>query len=86
MSVLKLKHNGTFIPVAIGPPGPKGDKGDTGDTGATGPVGPSNITRLVHDGAAYPSRPVGVAYVEWVGPVAPSAPVDGDTWVDTSVI
>ena len=83
MAVLKLKNGGTFIPVAIGPPGPEGPEGPQGPTG---PVGPSNITRLVHDGTGYPSRPVGVSYVEWVGPVAPTSPVDGDTWIDTSVI
>ena len=42
------------------------------------------VHRVLHNGTAYPARPVGATYVEWVGPTAPPSPSTGDTWVNTS--
>lgn len=46
--------------------------------------GAANVTRVLHNGTAYPARPTGATYVEWVGPVAPTAQITGDTWVNTA--
>lgn len=44
-----------------------------------------NIFRVVaDDSGAYPARPSAAPYVEWVGPVPPTAASTNDTWVDTS--
>lgn len=43
------------------------------------------VYRVVHDGVNWPARPTGATYVEWVGPVVPSAATANDTWVNTSV-
>jgi hypothetical protein len=38
----------------------------------------------LHDGEAYPTRPVGFASVEWIGPTDPDElSQDGDTWTPT---
>lgn len=47
-------------------------------------VSDSHIVRVVHGLNANKSRP-DVAYVEWVGAVAPlNANTDNDTWIDTT--
>lgn len=84
--LLKLKVNGTFVPVVVGAPGPQGPPGPEGPQG---PVGVANVTRIVYDSvnSVWPARPSGALYVEWVGPVAPTAAdgaVDDDTWVNTA--
>lgn len=43
----------------------------------------ANLARVIHDGTNYPARP-DVDYVEWVGPVEPTAMVEGDSWVNTA--
>ena len=51
---------------------------------------PANVFRIVYDSgsSAYGSRPataiVPAGYAEYVGPVAPTDWLDGDTWVDNS--
>lgn len=42
-------------------------------------------TILVHDGAAYPARPAGLAagLAEYHGPTEPTGWLTGDTWVET---
>lgn len=84
--VLKVKIGSDFIPAITGPRGPQGPQGIQGIQGPTGPTGTGNITRVVYSGGSYGSRPASTQYVEWVGPVAPTNVVDGDTWVDTSVV
>lgn len=42
-----------------------------------------NVQRFIFT-VAGAARPVGSAYVEWVGPVAPTNAIDGDTWVSTA--
>lgn len=59
----------------------------TNADGWTAWFAPGNIFRIVYSGGAWPARPPGATYVEWVGPesaktAAPS--VDGDTFVSTS--
>lgn len=44
----------------------------------------ANVTRVVHNGTSYPSRPTGATYVEWVGPTQPTGAINGDTWVNTA--
>ena len=44
----------------------------------------ANVTRVLHNGTAYPARPTGATYVEWVGPTTPAGAVNGDTWVNTA--
>lgn len=49
-----------------------------------GSVGNQNsVTRLVYTSGAYPSRPVGVLCVEWIGPVQPASMTNRDTWVQS---
>lgn len=42
------------------------------------------ITRLVHNGTAYPARPAILAPVEYVGPTMPTDMEEGDSWTNTS--
>lgn len=41
-----------------------------------------NVQRIVFTTAGT-ARPTGTTYVEWVGPVAPTNALDGDTWIST---
>ncbi len=46
---------------------------------------PSSVLhRVVYSGGAWPARPSGATYVEWVGPVAPAGMTGNDTFTDTS--
>ncbi len=42
-----------------------------------------NMQRIIFTVASQ-ARPTGTAYVEWVGPVAPTNAINGDTWVSTA--
>lgn len=44
-----------------------------------------DVRRVVASGNVYPTRPSGVAYVEWIGAVAPAAAVIGDSWIDLTL-
>lgn len=56
-----------------------------GDASGFGLVG-DIARRLIHNGTAYPARPVGAAagLVEYIGPTEPVDWLDGDTWVQTA--
>lgn len=50
-----------------------------------GGVGTNNsVERLFYANGAYPTRPVGVLCVEWVGPIYPSQMTNKDSWFDTA--
>lgn len=53
-------------------------------TQTLGGGGGGNVTRVVYANSAYPARPGSATYVEWVGPVQPTAMQAGDTWTNTA--
>lgn len=68
-------------PGATGDTGPKGDMGGQGPQGVAGPEGESGYL-IYEDPGGYPARPTVPGGVTWVGPVEPTAIVDGDTWIN----
>lgn len=43
-----------------------------------------NVTRVLHDGSAYPARPASAVYVDWYGPTKPASMAAGDSWTDST--
>jgi hypothetical protein len=72
------------VPIQAAAPTGKADGTFWYDSDDVSADGYANVTRVLHNGTAYPSRPPAAVYVEWIGPVTPTAFITGDTWVNTA--